>query len=433
MKKTKNVFDTLIDIPLNELMDKPRPLPTCHFCKEERQYCTPYDGTDVCGRCAETELETCQFCNSKQIRISHGSCHKCMKNSTYVYDYDYKPDPLFHRVNSNQDGKPPLVTHRSFCTRQGEREPRRLSALRRRRFYPEHFGVEIETDIQSGEGYTPAHTGTELASLVNCIAKGSTLKESLLYCKNDSTAFVEVVSHPFSWNYFNRYGKKLFQTLFTVLRRNGLYGQDTNDCGLHIHVSRKSLKETSIYKIISFMYNPYNHEFIELISQRKARKLENWASIDIDPKNKLKNGYLLYCNRYDNSKTEAVNLRHSQTIEFRLFNGTLNFNTFCKNLEFVRSLIHWTKVTSLEVATSEKKYESLNSYLDFLSKNQAKYMNLCFFLSKHKDEIVTSSNPLRRTIKKMDKSLIPTKDKMTRIWMTELNKLNYNDDHRELI
>ena len=96
-------------------------------------------------------------------------------------------------------------------------------------------------------------------------------------------------------------------------------------------------------------------------------------------------------------------------------------------------MIHWTKVTSLEVATSEKKYESLNSYLDFLSKNQAKYMNLCFFLSKHKDEIVTSSNPLRRTIKKMDKSLIPTKDKMTRIWMTELTKLNYNDDHRELI
>jgi len=433
MKKTKNVFDTLTDIPLMDLMDKPRPLALCNYCKRERHNLHDYDGIKVCSSCVDTELETCQFCKTKQVRISHGSCHTCTNNSTYVYDYDYKPEPVFHRVNTSRDGKPPLLTHKAFCARPGMRESRRLSPLKRRVYYPEHYGVEIETDIQQDEGYTPDYVGTRLASLVNCVSKGSTLKENLLYCKNDSTAFVEVVSHPFSWNYFNKYGKKVFQTLFTILRKNGLYGQDTNDCGLHIHVSRKSINETSIYKIISFIYNAYNYPFIKLISQRDDNKLAEWCTVDIDPQEKLQSGKLHYANRWDNEKMEAVNLRHSQTIEFRLFNGTLNFNTFCKNLEFVRSLIHWAKETSLSVSASLKAYESLNSYLDFLARNQSKYLNLCFYISKHKDDIVTNSQALRKTVKGLDLSLIPTKDKMTRKYMTELYKLNYNDDHRELI
>ena len=56
--------------------------------------------------------------------------------------------------------------------------------------------------------------------------------------------------------------------------------------------------------------------------------------------------------------------------------------SFCKNLEFVRSLCLWVKNVSLDVA---KNGEGLTSYLSFLEKNYNDYENLCYFLSHPED------------------------------------------------
>ena len=39
----------------------------------------------------------------------------------------------------------------------------------------------------------------------------------------------------------------------------------------------------------------------------------------------------------------AINLKNSQTIEIRIFRGTLNFNSFMKNIEFAHALFMYTK------------------------------------------------------------------------------------------
>ena len=44
----------------------------------------------------------------------------------------------------------------------------------------------------------------------------------------------------------------------------------------------------------------------------------------------------------------AVNLLNSNTIEFRLFKGTLNFNTFIASLQFVMEISKYAKNTELK-------------------------------------------------------------------------------------
>ena len=101
---------------------------------------------------------------------------------------------------------------------------------------------------------------------------------------------------------------------------------------------------------------------------QKASKLNQWASFKSDLGDEFKRN-LLYRYRTDleNSRVQfskykkqtlgdkyyATNLLHSDTIEVRIFRGTLNEQAFRKNLEFVKSVADWIKVTDN------------NNYLDF--------------------------------------------------------------------
>ena len=133
----------------------------------------------------------------------------------------------------------------------------------------------------------------------------------------------------------------------------GYRSHDTNTCGLHIHVGRRGLgatqdeQEDTITKIWVLMYR-FRHIFQDL-TRRDPAKLSRWAEMpvigdlgDMDDeacrhsdlptlKYKLKrNGS---CERY-----RALNLTPTNTIEFRLFRGTLKHSTFTATLQFVHNL-----------------------------------------------------------------------------------------------
>jgi len=276
-----------------------------------------------------------------------------------------------------------------------------------------HFGIELETDIQRDSDYNPKYSGNKLASLVNIIGRGSTTSERLLYCKSDCTCFVEVVSHPFSWNYYLEYGQKIFKTLFKVLRDNELFGYDTRDCGFHVHISRRAIKPINLFKIASLVYHPDNYDFMATISQRQSHKIDEWCSLDVDFSALSK-----MCNDYDYAseimdRSSAINLTLKNTVEFRIFRGTLNFNSFVKNLEFIKSLIHWSQTASVKVSKDDN---GLESYLNFLRKHYNDYETLCFFLSK-----------------RGYKGFQTIQNRWTRKHMTELKKLSFNSDSKELI
>lgn len=391
------------DNELHEITDIPKPVPTCHCCGEPEIINHSFGtGIGVCIDCYD-ELECCSYCNEKQLSLKNGICSLCISTSARTLGYSDKPDSMFHRINRGRIDNPPLITYKSSGRSNGKH------------IDYEHFGVEIETDVESGTNSNPTVIGRKLASLIHLIGKGSTGNESLLYSKEDCTCFVEVVSHPMSWNYWLLYGQEIFYTLFQKLKENKLFGYSASNSGMHIHVSRKAIKPYNLNKIMQFVSRGGNYQFILDISQRTDEKLQEWASPYLGSESRRKlfgciTDYYLAQEMLERSS--AINLHNKQTVEFRIFRGTLNFQSFSKNLEFVHSLLQWVKVTPLRVC---KGSEGLPSFLDFLDKNQNDYQNLCFFLR-------------RRGYGKYQK----VAQRLIREHSARINQLSYNSDTKEL-
>jgi len=395
MSILKSIEDRLSKGDFEKFINPQPPQSICVVCEER----CPDTGLNmnystrkpICHNCFD-DLNRCVSCGRKRMGMNDDNvCKNCITNTRCILGYSEKPNSLFHRVHKGQC----IISERD----KGYR----------------HFGVEIETD-----GYNYLY-GNKLASMIGLLGKGLTNNEELLYVKSDSTCDNEIVSHPFTWKYFNKYGYKVFQTLFKMLRRDSFRSHKASDSGMHVHVSRNSIKPTTLYKVLSLVYNEDYYKLILDISQRRESALEEWA------KPKL-GGYLLenvkrpFSFLSDDTnyreireyldRSSAINLHPRHTIEFRLFRGTLNYNSFLKNMDFVRSVLHWGDVTSLKEATEIGRL----SYLRFLKKHQSSYLNLCFFLHKKGYPMFTKSQNM-----------------MTKKHMTNLVNLEYNSDNLEVL
>jgi hypothetical protein len=135
------------------------------------------------------------------------------------------------------------------------------------------------------------------------------------------------------------------------------------DTGVHIHVSRKSISELTLAKLMLFMCQ--NKRFIEDIAERSPNDFWTHEKKDLICA-KVKNGK--YYNRF-----MALNCQNNHTIEFRMFAGSSESNTLIKNLEFVESLIRFCEVTGLSKLDED-------NFTDYIKKNQKKYNKLFDFI-----------------------------------------------------
>jgi hypothetical protein len=75
----------------------------------------------------------------------------------------------------------------------------------------------------------------------------------------------------------------------------------------------------------------------------------------------------------ENRKYCAVNLRNTDTVEFRFFKGVGSYQDFMRNMEFIDSLIGFSKVSGMNiwphtlaryVKTKRKRYPVLSATFD---------------------------------------------------------------------
>ncbi len=119
----------------------------------------------------------------------------------------------------------------------------------------------------------------------------------------------------------------------------GYRSHQTSTCGLHIHINRDSLgldpdaQDEVISRILYFVEHHWN--VILKFSRRSEYAMNRWAArygYENSPKaimDKAKKNYGRYV---------AVNLCNYHTIEFRLFRGTLKYNTLIATLELVNKI-----------------------------------------------------------------------------------------------
>lgn len=140
-----------------------------------------------------------------------------------------------------------------------------------------------------------------------------------------------------------------YKDMFKVAIENGFRSHNTSTCGYHIHFNR-SFFGTNEEECVARLLYLVEKFWVNLVkfSRRNYNNLERWAKKyeeDVDTViDKMKNRNL---DRY-----YAVNLTNRNTIEFRMFRGTMNIETFFATMELVDNIVKLCKdKTTNEIQT----------------------------------------------------------------------------------
>jgi hypothetical protein len=94
------------------------------------------------------------------------------------------------------------------------------------------------------------------------------------------------------------------------------------------------MNRMQIAKINTFINHPDNAELINKVARRYS---SSYARISQKQLSKA---------HYDADRYDALNLNNSQTIEFRIFKGTLKYESLMAAVEFVNALVNFTMPAS---------------------------------------------------------------------------------------
>ena len=259
------------------------------------------DYTTLCRSCYENHYTHCYDCDA----LIHNDdsyeydgeyyCRECYDNvccGDSIHDYNYKPEPIFYG-----DGK-------------------------------RYFGVELEIDIG----------GKDCAYADEILAVANNSDEHI-YIKSDGSLNdgMEIVTHPMTLEYHKNF---CWDDIMRKAVSLGYRSHQTSTCGLHIHVNRTAFSDNREEQdeIISRILYFIEHHWNELLkfSRRSEYTMNRWAArygYEHTPKaimDKAKKG--------NNGRYAAVNLCNYHTVEFRMFRGTLKYNTFIAAIELVNRI-----------------------------------------------------------------------------------------------
>ena len=174
------------------------------------------------------------------------------------------------------------------------------------------------------------------AAEVMSIANGNGLEN--LYCKHDGSLDdgFEMVTHPMTLAYHQ--AEMPWAAILQKTVQMGYTSHQAGTCGLHVHVNRNAFGETEarqdavIARILYFFEK--NWEELLKFSRRTQHQLDQWAArygYKDQPKELLDHAKKsAHAGRYT-----SVNLTNKNTIEFRIFRGTLKYNTLIATLQLL--------------------------------------------------------------------------------------------------
>lgn len=255
----------------------------------------------LCDNCFDNYYTRCTQCDclvSRSLVIyDHNDdpfcqcCYSQHSDDISIHDYYYKPAPIFY-------GK-------------GNR----------------YFGVELEVDIGGELDYN----ADKILEIANDI-------EPFIYCKHDGSLDdgFEIVTHPMTLKHHEN--SMPWNDILDKLKKMHYLSHQAETCGLHIHINRDSFgereedRDACIARVLYF-FEKHWEELLKF-SRRTERQLQRWAARygykehprDILDSVKKGNG---------NGRYTCINLENDSTVEFRMFRGTLNYNSLIATLQLV--------------------------------------------------------------------------------------------------
>lgn len=281
-------------------------LTLCRHCYNEY-----YTSCEICGRTIEYD-DACYFDDDSDTPYC-SSCYDSRCGSEYIYDYNYKPSPVFFG--------------------NGKR----------------YLGVELEID-----------KGGHDDDNARLIANTANRDERRIYIKHDGSLNdgMEIVTHPMTLDY--HINEMPWLDVLDEAVSLGYLSHKTSTCGLHVHINRDSFGETrdeqeGCISRVLFFVERFWQELLKF-SRRTESQIARWAArygIKDDPKSTMDNAKKNYSGRYT-----CVNLTNYNTIEFRIFRGTLKYNTLIATLQLVN------RICDISVTMTDDELTQLN-WCDF--------------------------------------------------------------------
>ena len=257
--------------------------------------------TPLCQRCSEEHYISCSRCGRviqdydafyRDEDDDEPMCYDCYNryHGSLIHDYYYKPEPIFYGNG------------------------------------PKFFGVELEID----EGGESSDNAAEILRIAN-------QAQDLIYIKHDGSLDdgFEIVTYPMSLDFHQH--QMPWERICREAVNLGYTSHQAGTCGLHVHVSRLAFgatereQDAAIARVLYF-FEKHWEELLK-VSRRTQRQLDQWAArygYKDQPREILEHAKKGYAGRYT-----AVNLTNRDTIEFRMFRGTLKYNTLIATLQLV--------------------------------------------------------------------------------------------------
>ena len=266
----------------------------CESCRDDYFWCdscndyyhvddmhSHEDGDMVCSNCIES-MYSCPECGHYS-EYDHSDGH-CCNNCGYE---EYNSEDEYDGMILPYDAKPSL----DFIGESSKLNP--------------FIGFEIEVEARQGDRYSIAeHCYNEFEKC---------------FLKNDGSLSdgFEVVSHPKT---IDEHYKCNYKEAMKEAARIGARSHDTSTCGLHFHFDKKHMSEG--HKVRFGMFFSLCQTQLITLARRSS---ERWCQ--------YKETGLAWDQYKESERYEAVNWTNDDTVEVRIFKGTLKYETFMASME----------------------------------------------------------------------------------------------------
>ena len=309
----------------------------CQHCLDEKSVICDCCGTRISADCADGDEYT-TLCNSCYVN-RYTCCENCGVLIHYDNAYCSDDDDYYYCSECYEKIKNRPIKNYSY-------KPETI-------FYGDgnlFYGIELEID-----------KGGEYDENAQKILDVGNIDGEKVYCKHDGSINdgFEIVSHAATIDYhLNHFPWK---DIMTKAIEMGYRSHNTSTCGLHIHASRDAFGDTyedqeeAIARIVHFVELHWNE--ILKFTRRTEENINRWAArygISTRAQDTYKYAKEKHMGRY-----VAVNLENCNTIEFRLFRGTLLYSTFAATLQLV------DEICRMAMRLTDKEVERM-SWSDFV-------------------------------------------------------------------
>lgn len=284
-------------------------------CREHVQPCVDCGAAVPLRRARENMMRLVREQNAEDAAAQANRCADCMVRITgQILNYSYKPEPKFMHPEGVEQQFPKL-----FIGIEHE------------------FNVPRQKKVNESIKWVYDHD-----------------PDRIFYCKSDGSMDhgFEMVSHPMSLEYFRtRYPIGNLQAMVDL--KLAETGENT---GIHIHVSRDSFTPYHMYRMLHLHYN-----FPKLVIHVAGRRSDRMANLYVEGMNKLEKqvevvkdqvangGRNGYHNRY-----VAVNLNNRSTIEYRVFQSTMDPTQLTRYVEWIEAMYHFTRLGRVRGVTHKQ-------------------------------------------------------------------------------